>query len=101
MKHFRFRPTFNAAEVPNIPSKYGTCRRANTSSRLGLPVPFRTNVAEGAYASLVGSTTALVTEPSPAYVTCEAAAAGTSFSIPAESGRLTVTKVGALHTTTQ
>lgn len=59
--------------------------------------PFRTSVTEGAYASLIGTTTALVSEQSTAYVTCEAAAEGTSFLIPAESGHLTATRVGMLH----
>ena len=64
---------------------------------LGPLAPFRASVPEGAYASLIGTTTAVVREPSTVYVTCEAAKAETSFLIPAESGHLTVTKVGALH----
>jgi hypothetical protein len=59
--------------------------------------PFRATVTEGAYASLAGTTTAVVTEPSTVYLACEAPEAETSFVIPAESGHLTVTKVGALH----
>jgi hypothetical protein len=59
--------------------------------------PFRTSVTGGAYASLIGTTTALVTEPSSAYVTCKAPEIDTSFSIPAESGHLTATRVGMLH----
>jgi Collagen triple helix repeat (20 copies) len=64
---------------------------------LGPAAPFRASVTEGAYASLIGTTTAVAREPSTVYVTCEAAEAETSFLIPAESGHLTVTKVGALH----
>jgi hypothetical protein len=64
---------------------------------LGPSAPFRASVTEGAYASLIGTTTAVAREPSTVYVTCEAAEAETSFLIPAESGHLTVTKVGALH----
>jgi hypothetical protein len=64
---------------------------------IGTPEPFRTNLTEGNYASLVGMTTAVVTEPSAAYVACEAAGPEASFLIPAESGHLTATMVGALH----
>jgi Collagen triple helix repeat (20 copies) len=59
--------------------------------------PFRTDVAQASYASLAGTTTAVVTEPSVAYVTCVAAEAETNFLIPAESGHLTATRVGMLH----
>jgi hypothetical protein len=65
---------------------------------LGSSAPFLTNLTTpGEYASLAGMTTAVVTEPSTVSVTCEAAAALTSFLIPAESGHLTATKVGQLH----
>jgi collagen triple helix repeat protein len=64
----------------------------------GSSAPFFTNLTiPGEYATLAGMTTAVVTEPSTVSVTCEAAAAVTSFLIPAESGHLTVTKVGHLH----
>lgn len=69
---------------------------------LGSSDPFFTSLATpGGYASLGGMTTAVVTEPSTVFVTCEAAEADTSFLIPAESGHLTVTMVGALHSAAQ
>jgi hypothetical protein len=58
---------------------------------------FSASVRAGAIASLVGTTTAVATEESGVDVFCEAAGAGTSFLIPAESAHLTATKVGALH----
>jgi hypothetical protein len=64
---------------------------------IGTSESFRTNLTQGNYASLDGITTAVVTEPSAAYVACEAAEAETSFLIPAESGHLTATMVGRLH----
>jgi hypothetical protein len=65
---------------------------------LGSSDPFFTNLTTpGEYASLDGMTTAVVTEPSTVSVTCNAAAALTSFLIPAKSGHLTATKVGRLH----
>jgi Collagen triple helix repeat (20 copies) len=64
---------------------------------LGPSNNFSATVRSGAIASLVGTTTAAVTEESGVDVFCEAAGAGTSFLIPAEAAHLTATKVGALH----
>jgi hypothetical protein len=65
---------------------------------LELSEPFSTSLANpGEFASLAGMTTAEVTEPSTAYVSCEAVEEGSSFVIPPESGHLMVTKVGAIH----
>jgi hypothetical protein len=58
---------------------------------------FSASVRPNAIASLVGTTTATVTEESGVDVFCEAAAAGTSFLLPGEAAHLTATKVGALH----
>jgi hypothetical protein len=64
---------------------------------LGPSNSFSASVRAGAIASLVGTTTATVTEESGVDVFCEAAGAGTSFLIPGEAAHLTATKVGALH----
>jgi hypothetical protein len=64
---------------------------------LGPSNNFSASVRAGAIASLVGTTTAAVTEESGVDVFCEAAGAGTSFMIPGEAAHLTATKVGALH----
>lgn len=58
---------------------------------------FRASVRAGATASLVGTTTAAAAEESGVDVFCEAAGAGTSFTIPGEAAHLTATKVGELH----
>jgi hypothetical protein len=64
---------------------------------LGPSNNFSASVRPGAIASLVGTTTATVTEESGVDVFCEAAGVGTSFLIPGEAAHLTATKVGALH----
>jgi hypothetical protein len=68
---------------------------------LGPSNDFSASAGAGAFASLVGTTTAVVTaaatEESAVDVFCEAAVAGTSFVIPEEAAHLTATKVGALH----
>jgi hypothetical protein len=58
---------------------------------------FRASVRAGAVTSLVGTTTAAADEESGVDVFCEAAGAGTSFTIPGEAAHLTATKVGELH----
>lgn len=64
---------------------------------LGPSNNFSASVSPGAIASLVGTTTATVTEESGVDVFCEAAAAETSFLLPGKAAHLTATKVGALH----
>jgi hypothetical protein len=65
---------------------------------VGVAEPFSTNVAPGGFASLVGMGTAMATaEPSTVSVVCETPVEGTDFTIPPESGHLTVTKIGTLH----
>jgi hypothetical protein len=65
---------------------------------LGPSNNFRASVRASAITSLVGTTTAAATEDSGVDVFCEAAGAGTSFTIPGEAAHLTATKVGTLHT---
>jgi Collagen triple helix repeat (20 copies) len=65
---------------------------------LGSSNDFSATAGAGAFASLVGTTTATATEESAVDVFCEAAAADTSFVIPGKAAHLTATKVGALHT---
>jgi hypothetical protein len=64
---------------------------------LGPSNNFSASVRPGAIASLVGTTTATVTEESGVDVFCEVATAGTSFLLPGKAAHLTATKVGALH----
>ncbi len=73
----------------------------NAGVAVGIAEPFSTNVTPGNYASLAGLGTAVVTEPGPVLVICETSVEGTNFVIPAETGHLTATKVGALHPPTQ
>jgi hypothetical protein len=73
----------------------------NAGVAVGIAEPFSTNVTPGNYASLAGLGTAVVTEPGPVLVICETSVEGTNFVIPAETGHLAATKVGALHSPTQ
>jgi hypothetical protein len=63
----------------------------------GVAEPFSTNVAPGEFVSLAGMGTAAGTEPGTVSVICGTPVKGTNFTIPPESGHLTVTKVGTLH----
>jgi hypothetical protein len=63
----------------------------------GVAEPFSTNVAPGEFVSLAGMGTAAGTEPGTVSVICGTPVEGTNFTIPPESGHLTVTKVGTLH----
>jgi len=58
---------------------------------------FLAGVAASGFASLVGTTTATLSEDATIFVLCTAVEKEAAFVIPAKAGHLTATKVGALH----
>jgi len=72
--------------------------KGESDASLGPANAFFADVTEKGSASLVGTTTAVVSEqPTKVFVMCEGPAGTGSYSIPPEGGHLTAMKVGELH----